>query len=287
MSKRKNSFGATLLLNIHSPAHFFYFFFSFRKYCYLDRYLKSRMKEKKTHTLTHSLGQGTSSDNIKPMQSEINLYNNYKISRRGLAVVHSAIAISREAIFRANTKMHSSNSRRQSKQCVYVRFHHIDSDASGTQLIYFFLERKLKEFNLSFYSLSLSLSFEQVTKRRRIVARVQCRNIKNECPKPACDEPIQKPGKCCKVCPGETYAGEYEIRNCFQHLQPAVYLVVWHRMQHKYYSTADSLIHLDHLKSHGTFQFYFQFRPSQDRNQRKNVRSHFTSHKFSSNLLPI
>ncbi|XP_031627582.1 dorsal-ventral patterning protein Sog isoform X2 [Contarinia nasturtii] len=42
-----------------------------------------------------------------------------------------------------------------------------------------------------------------VTKRRRIVARVQCRNIKNECPKLDCDEPLQLPGKCCKVCPGK------------------------------------------------------------------------------------
>ncbi|KAJ6637065.1 Dorsal-ventral patterning protein Sog [Pseudolycoriella hygida] len=44
-----------------------------------------------------------------------------------------------------------------------------------------------------------------VTKRRRIVARVQCRNIKNECPKAMCDEPIQLPGRCCKVCPGDIY----------------------------------------------------------------------------------
>lgn len=44
----------------------------------------------------------------------------------------------------------------------------------------------------------------QVTKRRRIVARVQCRNIKNECPKLDCDEPVQLPGKCCKACPGKT-----------------------------------------------------------------------------------
>lgn len=43
-----------------------------------------------------------------------------------------------------------------------------------------------------------------VQKKRRIVARVQCRNIKNECPKPTCDEPILLPGRCCKTCPGDS-----------------------------------------------------------------------------------
>lgn len=42
-----------------------------------------------------------------------------------------------------------------------------------------------------------------VHKKRRIVARVQCKNIKNECPKPTCDEPILLPGRCCKTCTGE------------------------------------------------------------------------------------
>lgn len=44
----------------------------------------------------------------------------------------------------------------------------------------------------------------QITKKRRVIARAQCKNIKNECPKPTCDEPVLMPGKCCKVCPGET-----------------------------------------------------------------------------------
>ncbi|XP_018326831.1 dorsal-ventral patterning protein Sog [Agrilus planipennis] len=42
-------------------------------------------------------------------------------------------------------------------------------------------------------------------KKRRIVARVQCRNIKKECPIPSCDEPVLAPGRCCKVCPGDNY----------------------------------------------------------------------------------
>jgi len=43
----------------------------------------------------------------------------------------------------------------------------------------------------------------QVQKKRRIIARVQCRNIKNECPKLTCDEPVLLPGRCCKSCPGD------------------------------------------------------------------------------------
>lgn len=40
-------------------------------------------------------------------------------------------------------------------------------------------------------------------KKRRIVAKVQCRNIKHDCPKPTCDEPVLLPGRCCKTCPGD------------------------------------------------------------------------------------
>ena len=39
-----------------------------------------------------------------------------------------------------------------------------------------------------------------VQKKRRIAGRTLCRNIKNECPKPTCDEPVLLPGRCCKVC---------------------------------------------------------------------------------------
>ncbi|KAF4519369.1 hypothetical protein B566_EDAN011375 [Ephemera danica] len=45
-----------------------------------------------------------------------------------------------------------------------------------------------------------------VQKKQRIVARSQCRNIKNECPKPSCDEPVLLPGRCCKVCPGDLHS---------------------------------------------------------------------------------
>lgn len=40
-------------------------------------------------------------------------------------------------------------------------------------------------------------------RKKRIVARVQCRSIKEECPEPTCAEPKLEPGNCCKTCPGE------------------------------------------------------------------------------------
>ncbi|XP_066993747.1 dorsal-ventral patterning protein Sog [Anabrus simplex] len=40
-------------------------------------------------------------------------------------------------------------------------------------------------------------------KKRRVVAHVQCRNIKDECPIPSCPEPVLHPGRCCKTCPGD------------------------------------------------------------------------------------
>ncbi|XP_071446929.1 dorsal-ventral patterning protein Sog [Hetaerina americana] len=45
-----------------------------------------------------------------------------------------------------------------------------------------------------------------VQKKRRVVARVHCRNIKTECPKPSCDEPVLLPGRCCKICPGDLHS---------------------------------------------------------------------------------
>ena len=44
----------------------------------------------------------------------------------------------------------------------------------------------------------------QIHKKRRIVGRVRCKNIKSECPAPTCDHPELLPGRCCKVCPGQT-----------------------------------------------------------------------------------
>lgn len=50
-----------------------------------------------------------------------------------------------------------------------------------------------------------------IHKKRRIVARVQCKNIKNECPKPTCENPILLPGRCCKTCAGDN-TSEYIFR---------------------------------------------------------------------------
>ena len=49
----------------------------------------------------------------------------------------------------------------------------------------------------------ISVSAVQIHKKRRIVGRVRCKNIKTECPKPTCPDPILLPGRCCKVCPGQ------------------------------------------------------------------------------------
>ncbi|CAL1275329.1 unnamed protein product [Larinioides sclopetarius] len=45
-----------------------------------------------------------------------------------------------------------------------------------------------------------------VQRKRRILSRVRCKNIKNDCPKPSCDDPVLLPQRCCKTCPGEDYA---------------------------------------------------------------------------------
>ncbi|GFS67382.1 dorsal-ventral patterning protein Sog [Nephila pilipes] len=45
-----------------------------------------------------------------------------------------------------------------------------------------------------------------VQRKRRILSRVRCKNIKNDCPKPGCDDPVLLPQRCCKTCPGEDYA---------------------------------------------------------------------------------
>ncbi|NP_001310761.1 dorsal-ventral patterning protein Sog-like precursor [Parasteatoda tepidariorum] len=45
-----------------------------------------------------------------------------------------------------------------------------------------------------------------VQRKRRIMSKVRCKNIKNDCPKPTCDDPVLLPQRCCKTCPGEDYA---------------------------------------------------------------------------------
>ena len=50
----------------------------------------------------------------------------------------------------------------------------------------------------------------QFPKKKRIVGRVRCKNIKTECPKPTCMDPVLLPGRCCKVCPGQNDS-KYQI----------------------------------------------------------------------------
>lgn len=45
-----------------------------------------------------------------------------------------------------------------------------------------------------------------VQKKNRKVAKVRCKNIKNDCPKPNCEDPVLLSERCCKTCPGEDYA---------------------------------------------------------------------------------
>lgn len=40
-----------------------------------------------------------------------------------------------------------------------------------------------------------------IQKKRRIVAKVRCRNVKTECPKVSCRDAVIIPGACCKTCP--------------------------------------------------------------------------------------
>nr|BAE87097.1 Short gastrulation [Pholcus phalangioides] len=45
-----------------------------------------------------------------------------------------------------------------------------------------------------------------VQRKKRIMSRVRCKNIRNDCPKPTCDDPVLLPQRCCKTCVGEDYA---------------------------------------------------------------------------------
>ncbi|KAB7503715.1 Dorsal-ventral patterning protein Sog, partial [Armadillidium nasatum] len=54
--------------------------------------------------------------------------------------------------------------------------------------------------------------FLQVRRKRRIVAKVICNNVKTECPTELkCKKPVLYPGACCKICPA---SGKDENREC-------------------------------------------------------------------------
>lgn len=56
------------------------------------------------------------------------------------------------------------------------------------------------------FKLKKTVFMLQFQRKRRVVARVQCRSIKNECPEPTCDEPVLLPNRCCKSCPGDSFS---------------------------------------------------------------------------------
>ncbi|GLD52889.1 chordin, partial [Lates japonicus] len=41
----------------------------------------------------------------------------------------------------------------------------------------------------------------QKSRRGKVFGKVNCKNIKQDCPDPNCDDPILLPGHCCKTCP--------------------------------------------------------------------------------------
>ncbi|CAL8234909.1 unnamed protein product, partial [Arctogadus glacialis] len=41
----------------------------------------------------------------------------------------------------------------------------------------------------------------QKGRRGKVFGKVNCKNIKQDCPEPDCDHPILLPGHCCKTCP--------------------------------------------------------------------------------------
>ncbi|CAG2182989.1 unnamed protein product, partial [Oppiella nova] len=48
-----------------------------------------------------------------------------------------------------------------------------------------------------------------VQRKSRVVAKVRCKNLKNDCPKPTCDDPVLLPERCCKTCPGDEEFPEF------------------------------------------------------------------------------
>uniref|UniRef100_A0A672SWU0 VWFC domain-containing protein n=1 Tax=Sinocyclocheilus grahami TaxID=75366 RepID=A0A672SWU0_SINGR len=41
----------------------------------------------------------------------------------------------------------------------------------------------------------------QRSRRGKVFGKVSCRNMKQDCPDPTCDDPVLLPGHCCKTCP--------------------------------------------------------------------------------------
>lgn len=50
-------------------------------------------------------------------------------------------------------------------------------------------------------SVSLVCLWQQKSRRGKVFGKVNCKNIKQDCPDPDCDNPILLSGHCCKTCP--------------------------------------------------------------------------------------
>uniref|UniRef100_A0A8C1C677 Chordin n=1 Tax=Cyprinus carpio carpio TaxID=630221 RepID=A0A8C1C677_CYPCA len=52
----------------------------------------------------------------------------------------------------------------------------------------------------------------QRSRRGKMFGKVSCRNMKQDCPDPSCDDPVLLPGHCCKTCPkGNTHESLFEF----------------------------------------------------------------------------
>lgn len=56
------------------------------------------------------------------------------------------------------------------------------------------------DWRVCFFSSSSSL-WQQKGRRGKVFGKVNCKNIKQDCPDLDCDDPVLLPGHCCKTCP--------------------------------------------------------------------------------------
>lgn len=88
-------------------------------------------------------------------------------------------------------------------------------------------------------------------RRRRIVGKVKCRNIKNDCVEPKCDDPVLLSGKCCKTCP-------QDLQNTMSFDGVHVSSVMFHYDEgHEYASlmTSDPTAQLTHIPTLASGRF--------------------------------
>ncbi|KTF95487.1 hypothetical protein cypCar_00032425 [Cyprinus carpio] len=58
----------------------------------------------------------------------------------------------------------------------------------------------------------------QRSRRGKMFGKVSCRNMKQDCPDPSCDDPVLLPGHCCKTCP-KGNSGRKEAESLFEFFQ--------------------------------------------------------------------